>query len=185
MVPGSATNPRVLVVEDEPVINQAITERLRGSGQALPAGTRSQMEGAFGASFSGVRIHTGPESAKLNRLVSARAFTTGRDVFFGEGEFVPDSPDGQRTLAHELAHTLQGGDAVHRLGFLERAKLAVGLGNDQERSTWEAEADQAKRQKAAAAAAKAVTTRTARRRSSSRRHATSASRVVRRCRRAS
>ncbi|WP_167736443.1 DUF4157 domain-containing protein [Nocardioides sp. 1609] len=126
-------------------------ERLRGSGQALPATTRSQMEGAFGASFSGVRIHTGPEASRLNRLVSARAFTTGRDVFFGEGEFQPDSREGQRTLAHELAHTLQGGSGVHRLGFLERAKLATGLGSDQERSTWEAEADQERRRKEAAA----------------------------------
>jgi hypothetical protein len=89
-------------------------ERLRGSGEALPAPTRARMEQGFGASFSGVRLHVGAEPARLNRLVSAEAFTVGRDVFFGAGRFDPGSPDGERVLAHELAHTLQPATAVRR-----------------------------------------------------------------------
>jgi peptidoglycan hydrolase-like protein with peptidoglycan-binding domain len=89
-------------------------ERLRGSGAPLPAATRARMEQGFGTSFAGVRLHVGEEPAELNRLVSAEAFTLGRDVFFGAGRFDPASPGGERMLAHELAHTLQPAAAVRR-----------------------------------------------------------------------
>lgn len=89
--------------------------RLRGGGAPLPAPVLRRMETAFGTSFSGVKIHDSNEAAGLNRDVSAKAFTTGKDIFFGAGEFRPDTADGERTLAHELAHTLQGDAGVHRL----------------------------------------------------------------------
>ena len=38
------------------------------------------------------------------RAVSARAFTVGRDIFFGAGEYRPDAAGGRELLAHELAH---------------------------------------------------------------------------------
>jgi len=41
-------------------------EGARGSGQALPDNVRTQMEQGFGADFSGVKVHTGPESNALN-----------------------------------------------------------------------------------------------------------------------
>ncbi|GAA4707392.1 eCIS core domain-containing protein [Nocardioides conyzicola] len=88
-------------------------ERLRGSGGSLPAATRARMEEGFGASFAGVRVHVGDEPARLNRLVSAEAFTVGRDVFLGAG-VDPGSPGAERVLAHELAHTLQPAAAVRR-----------------------------------------------------------------------
>lgn len=94
----------------------ASIERLRGAGSPLPADTRSRMETAFGASFAGVRLHVGAEPSRLNRLVSAHAFTVGRDVFVGQQGFDPGSPGGERVLAHELAHTLQpAAPAVHRI----------------------------------------------------------------------
>ncbi|MCW2602922.1 MAG: hypothetical protein JWN61_1057, partial [Pseudonocardiales bacterium] len=71
------------------------------------------MESAFGGTFGDVRIHDDSESASLSRTMSARAFTTGSDVFFGAGEYQPDTPGGERMLAHELAHTRQSG-GVHR-----------------------------------------------------------------------
>ncbi|WP_280637396.1 DUF4157 domain-containing protein [Nocardioides sp. W7] len=89
-------------------------ERLRPSGAPLPGATRGRMEEAFGASFDHVRVHVGAEPARLNRAVSARAFTTGSDIFFGRGEFAPDTPSGERVLAHELAHTLQDGGGARR-----------------------------------------------------------------------
>jgi hypothetical protein len=39
--------------------------------------------------------------------MGARAFTVGSDIFFGQGEHRPDHPEGQRLLAHELAHVVQ------------------------------------------------------------------------------
>jgi len=84
-------------------------ESSRGSGQALDDTTRENMEGAFGADFSNVRIHTGSESAELNNSVQARAFTTGSDIYFNEGQYNPSSTAGQELLAHELTHTVQQG----------------------------------------------------------------------------
>ncbi len=82
-------------------------ESRRGGGRPLDADVRRRMETAFGADLGGVRIHDDQASATLNAKVAARAFTTGNDIFFGAGQFAPDTPSGQRVLAHELAHTLQ------------------------------------------------------------------------------
>jgi hypothetical protein len=73
------------------------------------------MEEAFGTEFGGVRVHTGLEAAALNRALSARAFTTGRDVFFGEQEYAPGGTAGRDLLAHELAHVIQQGCGAARL----------------------------------------------------------------------
>lgn len=54
-----------------------------------------------------VRIHTGARASEAARAVNARAYTVGRDVVFGEGEYQPESSSGRRLLAHELAHVLQ------------------------------------------------------------------------------
>ena len=39
--------------------------------------------------------------------MSARAFTTGTDVFFASGEYRPGPSSGEELLAHELAHVVQ------------------------------------------------------------------------------
>lgn len=81
----------------------------RGKGSALPDPLRARFESFFAADLSGVRVHQGGESADLNRSLSARAFTTGADVFLGAGEKVSD----ERLMAHELTHVVQqaGGSA--------------------------------------------------------------------------
>ena len=80
-----------------------------GPGSALPDGVRTDMEGRFGGQdFSGVRVHAGPQANTLARSYNARAFTTGSDVYFGQGEYSPSSKGGQHLLAHELTHVLQG-----------------------------------------------------------------------------
>lgn len=89
---------------------QAIHAARRG-GSPLDPATRTSMEVAFGADFSGVRLHAGPEAAALNERVQAKAFTVGGDIMFRDG--LPDagSHDGQALLAHELTHTIQQGAA--------------------------------------------------------------------------
>lgn len=79
----------------------------RGAGQVLDAPVRNEMEAAFQADFSGVRIHTGNSAESLNRELDARAFTSGRDIYFNAGEFRPDTRDGRQLLAHELTHVMQ------------------------------------------------------------------------------
>ena len=59
-------------------------------------------------------MHTDDTADKLNRAVSARAFATGTDVYFAAGEYNPGSADGDRLIAHELAHTVQQRGAPQR-----------------------------------------------------------------------
>jgi hypothetical protein len=87
----------------------------RSGGAPLPDALRSPMEQTLGQSLEDVRVHTGNEAASLSEAISARAFTTGNDVFFGAGEFRPSSPDGQHLIAHEVAHTVQQGPDVGRV----------------------------------------------------------------------
>jgi hypothetical protein len=84
---------------------------LRGPGQPLAASTRADFESRFERDFSAVRVHTGHDASESARSIQARAYTWGRDVVFGNGEFAPDSRTGQRLLAHELAHVIQQGHA--------------------------------------------------------------------------
>lgn len=116
-----------------PELTGQITSHL-GRGAPLPTGVRNRMEGAFGASFGAVRVHTDDHAASLSRKVSARAFTVGQDVFFGAGEYRPDTQEGQRTIAHELAHTGEGIQRMHRLWDMRQGK-PVGVGQTTEMTT--------------------------------------------------
>ena len=79
----------------------------RGSGFSLSGEVREPMERAFGADFSGVRAHTDSEADLLNKQFSARAFTTGQDIFFRDGEYSPGSDSGKKLIANELTHVVQ------------------------------------------------------------------------------
>jgi hypothetical protein len=83
-----------------------------GGGAPLPKTTRDFMEARFGADFSGVRLHKGGEASKLNREISAQAFTRGRDIYLGAGKEEVESNAGRQLLAHELTHTIQQGAAA-------------------------------------------------------------------------
>ena len=82
-----------------------------GSGAALPAGTRSYMESRLGYDFGSVRVHSDQGAATAARSVRARAFTVGRDIVFGAGQYAPESNAGRRLIAHELTHVVQQGAA--------------------------------------------------------------------------
>ncbi|MEH1776144.1 MAG: DUF4157 domain-containing protein [Nostoc sp.] len=87
----------------------------RGSGQTLSDDIRQPMEQAFGTDFSSVKIHTDSRSDQLNQSIQARAFTTGQDIFFRQGEYAPESHGGKELLAHELTHVVQqNGSALGR-----------------------------------------------------------------------
>ena len=78
------------------------------TGSPLGADVRGKMEGKLGADLSGVKVHTGGESAKAASDFGARAFTVGSDVHFNAGQFAPGTKEGDRLLAHELTHVVQG-----------------------------------------------------------------------------
>jgi len=80
---------------------------LRSPGRPLESSTRQFMESRFGHDFSQVRVHADGKAAASAQAVNARAYTVGRDVVFGPGEYTPESSGGQRLLAHELTHVVQ------------------------------------------------------------------------------
>ena len=81
--------------------------RTRGTGQGLDSTTRDKMGSGLGDSLSDVRVHTDDTANSLASSVSARAFTTGSDVYFAKGEYSPGSSEGDRLLTHELSHVVQ------------------------------------------------------------------------------
>ncbi|MEA2511996.1 MAG: hypothetical protein QOJ59_1483, partial [Thermomicrobiales bacterium] len=89
---------------------QAVQAQLRG-GEPLDGRLRGGMEAAFGQSFSQVRIHRDATAASLASGLNARAFTIGRDIAFGPGEYRPGTLVGAALIAHELAHVAQQGSS--------------------------------------------------------------------------
>jgi hypothetical protein len=89
-----------------PDVTAAIARR-RGGGVPLDKGTADEFEGKLGDTFRDVRVHADNEADALARSVSARAFTTGTDVYFAGGEYNPLSSAGKELIGHELAHVKQ------------------------------------------------------------------------------
>lgn len=84
-----------------------VHEVLRSPGQPLDAATRAFMEPRFGHDFSGVRVHTDSRAVQSAQAVNALAYTMGRDIVFGDGLYRPRTSEGNKLLAHELAHVVQ------------------------------------------------------------------------------
>jgi hypothetical protein len=96
-----------------------VQEVLRSPGQPLDARTRAYMESRFGHDFSQVRVHTDARAAQSAQSIDALAYTVGRSVVFGAGQYVPQAREGRRLLAHELTHVVQQG------GQPEGSRMAV------------------------------------------------------------
>jgi Domain of unknown function (DUF4157) len=92
-------------------------QSLRGGGQPLPESARNFFEPRFGNDFGQVSVHTDSHAGELVRSVNARAFTVGRDIVFGAGQYAPETESGKSLLAHELTHVVQqgGGTETNRV----------------------------------------------------------------------
>lgn len=101
--------------EGQPNVAANVSADIQNSmatGSPLPLSVRRFMEPRFQANFSNVKIHTGDQSAKLNRQLNAQAFTVGNQIFFGKDKFQPEQSEGKELIAHELTHTIQQGAAI-------------------------------------------------------------------------
>src|SRR5882724_11889058 len=67
---------------------------LRSSGQSLDRATRTFMENRFSHDFSRVRVHTDGRAAESASAVNALAYTVGRDIVFGAGQYAPKTATG-------------------------------------------------------------------------------------------
>lgn len=84
-----------------------VQEVLRSPSQPLDSDTRAFMDSRFGYDFSQVRVHTDAKAAESAQAVNALAYTVNQDLVFGSGHYAPNTFDGQRLIAHELAHVVQ------------------------------------------------------------------------------
>ncbi|WP_238192474.1 eCIS core domain-containing protein [Methylobacterium frigidaeris] len=73
----------------------------------MSAALRARLEPALGSSLAAARIHTGPRADTVARAHEARAVTVSSDIYFAEGQYDPDAPQGLALIAHEAAHVVQ------------------------------------------------------------------------------
>jgi Domain of unknown function (DUF4157) len=133
--PATKVQPAIGMKGGEaPAPVQSQIERARGGGQALDGTVAETVGGKLGADFNGVRVHTDSKADTLNRSLSAKAFTTGKDIFFSQGTYCPGTPSGQQLLTHELTHVVQQSGSRNTKA---QTKLKVGSAHD----GFEAQAD--------------------------------------------
>jgi len=104
------TPPELISSGAAPAADPRATRELLGplhGAQSLDEQTRALMESRFGERFDDVRIYSGQRAADAAEAVHSRAFTVGQDIVFAEGEYSPETTEGRRLLAHELAHVVQ------------------------------------------------------------------------------
>jgi hypothetical protein len=81
----------------------------QGRGRPLSPNERAFFEPRFGHDFGEVRLHVDAQAAESARALNALAYTVGRHIVFGSGQFAVGTPTGRRLLAHELTHVVQQG----------------------------------------------------------------------------
>lgn len=106
------------------------TAATHSPGQPLSSTTRTKLESSFGTDLSSVRVHTDSTSDTAARSVQAHAYTTGQDIYFRSGRYRPDTNDGQKLLAHEVAHTVQQTSAPSQVAKSADTELNVSQPGD-------------------------------------------------------
>ncbi len=107
-VPNSAALDMLDHVQERPQAQipaaEAEADRLSASvTSGGPDAVKAAMGRRLGADFSGIRFHMGDQAEAKAEAMNARAYTSGADIYFGEGGFDPS------VAAHELVHTAQQG----------------------------------------------------------------------------
>lgn len=118
---GSAAPPAVAQRKVAPETSpsdgslSSVQHVLASPGRPLDASTREFFAARFGHDFGEVRIHDDATAAASARGVRALAYTVGKDVVFGAGQYSPGTKSGRHLLAHELTHVIQqrGGSALN------------------------------------------------------------------------
>jgi hypothetical protein len=78
-----------------------------GPGRPLEPAARRDLQNRLGQDLSQVRVHTDASAARSARAIGALAYTVGRDIVFGAGQYAPETPVGRGLIAHELTHVAQ------------------------------------------------------------------------------
>lgn len=106
-------------------LRSEVPAAVASGGSPLDADVRARYERGLGGSLGDIRIHDDARAAASADALDAEAYTVGRDIVFGAGRYRPRSSDGERLLAHELAHAVQ-----QRTGTPAGSSLAVSRPGD-------------------------------------------------------
>ena len=98
IAPGSSPSDKSL---------SSVQKVLASPGRPLDASTRDFFATRFGHDFGDVRVHDDATAAASARGVQSLAYTIGKDVVFGAGQYSPGTSAGRHLLAHELTHVVQ------------------------------------------------------------------------------
>lgn len=100
--------------DDPSSLAESITQRHLSVGKQLLADERAftldrsmreKVSRFIGRDPGDVRVHTGARAQAAADALGAKAFALGnQDVYFGAGEFSPNSAEGLGVLVHELTH---------------------------------------------------------------------------------
>ncbi|MGH2608754.1 MAG: DUF4157 domain-containing protein [Tepidiformaceae bacterium] len=99
-------------------------DSMRGAGTGLNESIRAAAEPALGVDLESVRVHQDSASDSLARSMTAKAFTSGSDVFLRSDV----SPSDSHLMAHELTHVVQQSEGV--AGASNGQRMTVGAADD-------------------------------------------------------
>ncbi len=111
---------------------------VNSAGESINSELRSFMAPRFGYDFSNVKIHNDAKAHEAADAVNARAFTVGRNVVFGNGQYSPKSEAGRKLISHELTHLVQQGGASRLSNSKEKKAISIRTRGDNyvARSEW-------------------------------------------------
>jgi hypothetical protein len=95
-----ATDPAPLARD----AGQRVRAARGAAGRPLPRTLAERLARAIGAPLEDVRVHTGADADAAASALRAEAFTVGRDIYFADGAYQPETERGQHLIAHEVAH---------------------------------------------------------------------------------
>ncbi len=98
----------------------------QAGSRSLERNERDFFESRMGYDFSNVRIRDGAAAHRAAEGIGARAFTIGRNIYFGAGQYDASSNRGRHLMAHELAHTIQQSSTVARMPLIQRQEEPGG-----------------------------------------------------------
>jgi hypothetical protein len=107
---GSAATVRPRAPTGTSVIEQAL-----GAGRALDPGEQARGERRLGVPLGDVRVHDDESAATSAATLGTRAFTDGRHIAFGPGQYRPGDAGSGSALDHELGHVARGDAAGNML----------------------------------------------------------------------
>lgn len=103
----------------------------KGRGKGLDKTTRGHLESKLDTSLGHVQVHQGHQADRLSKDIGAQAFAHGNDIYFRSGQYQPHTPAGQKLIAHEVWHTLQGqGKVMRKVGGEDESNKKVLIINE-------------------------------------------------------